>query len=87
MIDLNDDNDPLLFACQIPEGRLVLQYMEVVATVQTIAPDAKNPDMPTVVEAIRRAARSQEVAKAASSVSLIAAWHRINAQVESAGKV
>jgi hypothetical protein len=86
MIELNDDNDPLLFAIRLPNGTLICQYMEIVATVQALAPNNMDPSMETVVAAIRKSARTPEVAKAADDSVLIAAWHRMTKAMEASGK-
>lgn len=87
MIELNDDNDPLLFAVTLPNGRLICQYMEVVATVQALAPNNGEPGVDVMVEAIRKSSRTPDVAAAANASHLIAAWHRMTKAMEAAGKV
>jgi hypothetical protein len=86
MIDLNDDNDPMLFSVQLPTGdRLVVQYMEVMAELQSFAGDAANPDISLVLRAIRSAARTKAVASTASDASLVAAWYRMTDAVNRQG--
>lgn len=85
MIELNDDNDHLLFSVTMPSGRLILQYMEVLAYAQSnLKPDAQ-AELADIVSAIRTTARTKEVAAAASDHELKAAWVRITKAVETAG--
>lgn len=86
MIDLNNDNDPLLFSIELPKGRLICQYMEIVATVQAIAPSNAEPDISVIIKAIRQASRSPEVTEASENAHLVAAWYRMTKAMESAGK-
>jgi hypothetical protein len=83
MIDLNDDNDPMLFAVTLPIGKLVCQYMEVVASVQGITD--KEPTMENIVRAIREASRTPDVAKSAPDAVLVAAWQRMSKAVDAQG--
>ena len=87
MIDLSDDNDPMLFAISLPQGKLVLQFMEVVAHIQATQNPATEPTPESIVAAIRKASRTPEVAGAVPDHVLIAAWHRVNKAVEAAGNV
>lgn len=85
MIELNADNDPMLFAVTIPAGQLIVQYMEVIATIHAgMSPDTE-PKSEEIVAAIRKASRTPEVAAAASDAHLIAAWARMSQRVASAG--
>jgi hypothetical protein len=85
MIDLNDENDPMLFAVTLPNGRLIVQYMEVVATIQGMVANGSDPGIPEVCRAIRDMSRTPEVAKGASDAVLTAAWARMTQAVNSAG--
>ena len=85
MIDLNDENDPMLFAVTLPNGRLIVQYMEVVATIQGMVANGADPGIPEVCRAIRDMSRTPEVAKGASDAVLTAAWARMTQAVNSAG--
>jgi len=87
MIDLNDENDPLLFSVSVPNGRLICQYMEVVATVQAISPNGTEPNTDIVIRAIRQSSRTPEVAREARDEWLIAAWHRMTTAMEASGKL
>jgi hypothetical protein len=89
MIQLNDDNDPLLFCVTIPSGQIVLQYMEVLAYAQArmseAGQDAAQAGLHDIVAAIRAASRTKDVAAAASDHELKAVWLRVTKAVESAG--
>lgn len=85
MIDLSDDNDPMLFAVTIPNGRLIVQYMEILAAVQARVGSDAQPDVANVVSAMREHSRTPEVAKAATDAVLVAAWHRMTAAVTKSG--
>jgi hypothetical protein len=86
MIDLNDENDPMLFAVSLPNGKLIVQYMEVVATIQATAVPGAEPSPQVVIDAIRKASRTPEVAMGAMDAWLIAAWHRMTMRMDAAGK-
>lgn len=83
MIDLNDDNDPMLFSVTLPSGKLICQYMEVLATVQGMTD--KEPTIEHVVRAIRESSRTPEVAKATPDAMLVAAWQRMSKAVDAQG--
>lgn len=85
MIDLNDDNDPMLFKVSVPNGQLLVQYMEVVHTLQASGSADPNPSADKIVAAIRRAARTPEVARDASDATLIAVWYRMTMMVGKTG--
>lgn len=82
MIDLNSDNDPLLFRVEIPNGSLVVQWTEVLAV---LAARGGEPGIPEVAAAIRKVARTPEVAASATEESLFAAFARIGKAVQQAG--
>lgn len=85
MIELNDENDPMLFAVTLPTGRLVVQYMEVLSTIHaTMNPDAQ-PTQSEIADGLRRSSRTPEVAASASDAMLVAAWARMSARVSAAG--
>jgi hypothetical protein len=87
MIELNDDNDPLLFAASLPNGILICQYMEVVVTIQAGCPTGVEPTTEMVVQAIRKASRTPDVAALANNEWLVAAWHRMTRALEASGKI
>ena len=84
MIDLNDDNDPMLFAITLPQGKLIVQYMEVLTGVQA-ACNGVEPSTKDIIAAIRLCARTQDVASAAPDHVLLAAWARMTTAVQNAG--
>ena len=85
MIDLSDDNDPMLFAVTLPNGRLVVQYMEVLTTVQEAIGLSTEPKVSDICNGIRKGCRTPEVAEGATDAHLIAAWHRMTSAVQAAG--
>lgn len=85
MIDLNDENDPQLFAVTIPSGRLILQYMEVVAGLRCIVTEGTEPTVPQIARAVRESARTKDVAASAGDAELFAAFLRVQARVSAAG--
>ena len=84
MIDLNDDNDPMLFAITVPQGKLIVQYMEILTVVQA-ACGGKEPTTADIIAAIRSCARTADVAAAAPDHVLLAAWARMSTAVQNAG--
>lgn len=87
MIDLNDDNDPYLFAVTFPGGKLVVQYMEVLAAMrEAIVADA-TPTSEDIVAAVRKASRTPDLAGNLADYEIIAAWHRMTKAMEKAGNV
>ena len=87
MIELNDDNDPMLFACNVPAGRLVVQYMEVAAAVQANSQPNTEPQMRDFLIAMRQAARTKDIAAATPDEMLIAMWFRMTKALEASGKI
>ena len=86
MKNLTDDNDPLLFAIDLPAGKLIVQYLEVMAAVQAALPsDQKEPDPSIVLKCLRECSRTPDVAKSLSDPMLLAAWMRVMQAAESAG--
>lgn len=85
MIDLNDENDPMLFSITLPNGKLIVQYMEVISTVQAIISGSAEPGIPEICRAIRESSRTPDVAKNATDAVLTAAWARMTQAVNSAG--
>jgi len=83
MIDLNSDNDPLLFRVEIPTGALILQWTEVLAAIGTKAD--QQPGIEEVAAAIRKMARTPEVAADAPDAVLFAVFVRIAKAVEAQG--
>ena len=84
MIDLNSDNDPLLFRVGLPNGALIVQWTEVIAALAVKGSGAE-PGVPDVAAAIRKVARTPDVAAQASDESLFAAFARMGKAVEQAG--
>lgn len=83
MIDLNEDNDPLLFRVQIPTGSLIVQWTEVCAAAQQ-----SNEGKPTVkdlADAVRKVSRTPEIAAGATDEVLVAACERIARAIKNAG--
>jgi len=85
-INLTDDDDPLLFNLSLPEGQLVLQWAEVLAALQK-ANVTGAPEVGQVADAIRRVARSKDVAACCSDERLFAAFARIGKAAEASGNV
>jgi hypothetical protein len=85
MVNLTDDNDPLLFCADVPAGRLVVQYMEVLASVQAAITPGTEPTLTQVATYMREASRTPEVAKNSSDAVLIALWHRMTAAMAKQG--
>jgi hypothetical protein len=85
MIDLNDDNDPMLFAVNTPNGQLIVQYMEVVANLQHVMVNGQDPTPADICAAIRSTSRTPAVASTASDAVLFAAWHRMSTRVNEKG--
>jgi hypothetical protein len=81
MIDLNDDNDPMLFRATCAAGVLVFQYMEVVFTLQGGGNIDANPDSQKIIAAMRQASRTPDIAKQAEDAVLMAIWHRMSIAV------
>jgi hypothetical protein len=87
MNDLNDDNDPMLFSVTLPHGKLIVQYMEVLASLQSVLADGGEPTQAQLVQAIRATARTVEIAVATTDAMLIAAWHRMTGAIQASGKI
>lgn len=86
-IELNEADDPMLFAVTVPAGRLVFQFNEVTATLQAIGAGNAQPGVPELARAMREACRTPEVAKEATDAQLFAAYARAAQRVEQAGNV
>lgn len=84
MIELNEDNDPMLFSVGLPCGQLIVQYMECLATLQSFVSGDK-PTTSDIARAVRESARTTDVARNASDAMLVAAWHRMSQRIEQAG--
>lgn len=87
MIHLSDEDDPMLFSLALPSGQLIVQYMEVLALLQAKVPAGTDPTPGQIVEGLREACRTPEVAKQASDHVLLAAWARMSGRVQAAGNV
>lgn len=85
MIELNDDNDPYLFAVTLPSGRIVIQYLEVLCALKELMPDGREPNVDELAAAIRKAARTKEAAASATAAELFSAWVRVNARATELG--
>lgn len=85
MIELNDDNDPYLFAITLPSGRIVMQYMETLVALRASCPEGREPTIEETARAIREAARTKDVAAGATDAELFAAWVRMHAKVNELG--
>jgi hypothetical protein len=83
MIDLALDNDPLLFRVEIPSGALVVQWNEALAALSGKQDAA--PQVADVAAALRKVARTPEVAAGASDEILFAVFARMGKAVEQAG--
>jgi len=83
MIDLNEDNDPLLFRIQIPTGSLIVQWTEVCAAAQV--EQGKMPSVKDLANAVRKVSRTKEVSDAASDEMLVAVCERIAKAIKNAG--
>jgi hypothetical protein len=83
-IELTENDDPMLFAVSLPNGRLVFQFNEVTATLQAIN-GGQNPGVPELARAMREASRTADVAKDATDAQLFAAYARAAQRVEQAG--
>lgn len=84
MIDLNNENDPLLFAIAIPAGRLVVQWHECIAAVQKMNISGE-PSIDQIAQAIRKSSRTPEVAADSTDEVLFAAFARMAQAAEKAG--
>jgi hypothetical protein len=84
MIDLNNENDPLLFSITIPAGRLVVQWHECVAAVQKMNINGE-PSLEQIAQAIRKSARTPEIAADSTDEVLFAAFARMAQAAEKAG--
>ena len=85
MIELKDEDDPMLFAVTLPSGRLVVQYMECIATLKAFVRDESAPMLEEIARAVRESARTPEVARNAPDPHLFAAFMRIQDRVTHAG--
>lgn len=83
MIDLNDEDDPLLFRVQVPAGSLIAQWNEVLAALAK--PGAAEPTVQDVAAAIRKVSRTPAVAADTPDEILFAAFARMSKAVERAG--
>ena len=84
MINLTPDTDPLLFRVEIPSGALVVQWNEALAALS--GKQDGQPQVADVAAALRKVARSPEVAANASDEILFAVFARMGQAVEQAGK-
>jgi hypothetical protein len=82
MIELKDENDPLLFRVQIPTGSLIVQWTEVCAAAQQAD---RAPTVADLANAVRKVARTPEVAASATDEMLVAVCERIARTLKNAG--
>jgi len=87
MIDLNDENDPMLFAITVPAGRLILQFMEIIATINATAKSPAEPTNSEIVDAIRQSSRTPDVAAASTDAILVSVFYRVTTAAQKAGNV
>ncbi len=83
MIDLNENDDPLLFRAQVPAGSLIVQWNEMLAVLAK--PAAGEPGVQDVAAAIRKVSRTPEVATQSTDEVLFAVFARMGKAVEAAG--
>jgi hypothetical protein len=86
MIDLNDENDPLLFCVTLPCGKLIFQFAEVGIAIQEETAAGATPTTASIAAAIRKVARTKDTAEAATPEQIVAAFSRASDAVERAGK-
>lgn len=86
MIELNDDNDPMLFCIGFPQGRLICQLHEVVSFLESSVPQGGTPTKAHVIDAIRKTSRTPDVALALPDEMLFAAYTRMCVHAEKSGK-
>lgn len=87
MIDLNEENDPMLFRITVPSGALIVQWNELVAAVQKRNQSASGSSVTVaeIADAIRSVSRTPDVAAAAADEVLFAVFARLGKAVQSAG--
>lgn len=86
MIDLTEDNDPMLFRIAVPSGSLIVQWNELVAAVQKRNQSGQNqPTVADIAESIRAVSRTPEVAANAADEVLFAVFARLGKAVTNAG--
>lgn len=83
MIDLNDNDDPLLFAADLGTGKFIFQYTEVVAALGGISKD--QPEVRDVAVAMRKMSRTPEIAAQITDEKLFALFVRVAKMVEKQG--
>jgi hypothetical protein len=86
VIDLTEDNDPMLFRIAVPSGSLIVQWNELVAAVQKRNQSGQNqPTVADIAESIRAVSRTPEVAANAADEVLFAVFARLGKAVTNAG--
>ena len=87
MIDLTEDNDPMLFRIAVPSGSLIVQWNELVAAVQkrNQSGQGSQPTVADIAESIRAVSRTPEVAANAADEVLFAVFARLGKAVTNAG--
>lgn len=85
MIEINDDNDPMMFCRTLPAGVLIFQFHEVAATLLEKMPADTAPALVDVVEAMRKSSRTPEVAAAATPAQLYATYLTVAQRVQNTG--
>jgi hypothetical protein len=81
MIDLNSDNDPLLFRAELPVGVIIVQFHEIIAAIGR----KDDYEIADVTAAMRKVARTPETAAAASDEQLFGLFIRIKNAAERSG--
>jgi hypothetical protein len=83
MIDLTEDNDPMLFRIQIPTGSLIVQWTEVCAAAQPSG--NAQPTVADLASAVRKVTRTPDVAAKATDEVLVAVCERIARTLKHSG--
>lgn len=81
MIDLTSDNDPLLFRAEVPAGFVIIQWNEVIAAIG----QKDQYELADVTAAMRKVARTPEVAAQATDEQLFGLFVRMKAAAERVG--
>jgi hypothetical protein len=85
MIDLTDENDPMLFCATVENGgKIIIQYMELSARIAEKCGE-RSPTQEDIVTAMRETARTREIAQSVPSHVLVSLFFRMTRAVDSAG--
>ena len=86
MIELTNENDPLLFCVTMPDdSRLVVQWNECLASIQKMNIEGE-PSVEQISQALRSSARTKDIAARSSDESLFAVFARIVEALDKTGK-